>query len=64
MELVFPQTDGRLPDSVETAEREIPNLFNGVNQTSVIPELPDRSLKVGKFIHTAMERIYFLQITA
>lgn len=69
VELVFPQAEGGLADSagvvnlagvvspVGVADRDIPNLVGDCNQDVVIPELPDRSLKVGRFIHTAMERL-------
>ncbi len=57
VELVFPQAEGGLADSVGVAERDIPSLVGDCNQDVVIPELPDRNLKVGRFIHTAMERL-------
>jgi hypothetical protein len=69
VELVFPQAEGGVADSagavnlaevvnpVGVAERDIPSLVGDCNQDVVIPELPDRSLKVGRFIHTAMERL-------
>lgn len=64
VELVFPQTEGGISGHEEEEEisesnvrGEIPNLSDGSNRDIIIPELPDRSLKVGKFIHTAMERL-------
>lgn len=57
VELVFPQRDDRMPDSVGTAGREISDLGGENNRSILIPELPDRNLKVGKFIYTAMERL-------
>ena len=57
VELVFPQREDRMPDSVGTAGREISDLGGENNRNILIPELPDRNLKVGKFIYTAMERL-------
>ncbi len=57
VELVFPQADGGIPDFDGSADRGIVDSAVGSNQDIVIPELPDRSLKVGKFIRTAMQQL-------
>ena len=57
VELVFPQREDRAQDSAGTTGREISELEGENNRTILIPELPDRNLKVGKFIYTAMERL-------
>lgn len=57
VELVFPQREDRAQASAGTTGREISELEGESNRTILIPELPDRNLKVGKFIYTAMERL-------
>lgn len=57
VELVFPQADGGIPDFADLEDRGIADSAIGGNRDIIIPELPDRSLKVGKFIRTAMQQL-------
>lgn len=51
VELVFPQREGRIVDSGEREEISDSIVRSG------IPDLPDREMKIGKFIKTAMQQL-------
>lgn len=55
--LVFPQADGGISDYAGSEDRGIADSAIGGSQDITIPELPDRSLKIGKFICTAMQQL-------
>lgn len=57
VELVFPEAEDGMVHSVKTMERGFQNPVSNCNRNVVIPKLPDRNLKIGKFIHTAMQRL-------
>lgn len=73
VELVFPQTDASIPDvddsdddeinsGVKPAEKETPSvnaadIIDDNHPIKEIPPLPDKSLKIGQFVYTAMRNL-------